>query len=78
MKTTYKGIEVFKLTTWVQGPVMLQALNMLEDVDLQSMDFNSTRYIHTLYQVMNHAFADRGCGTPIVADNPPTLLRIDP
>ncbi len=59
VKTTYKGVEVFKLTTWVQGPVMLQALNMLEDVDLQSMGFNSTRYIHTLYQVMNHAFADR-------------------
>jgi gamma-glutamyltranspeptidase/glutathione hydrolase len=59
VKTTYKGIEVFKLTTWVQGPVMLQALNMLEDVDLQAMGFNSTRYIHTLYQVMNHAFADR-------------------
>jgi len=59
VKTTYKGVEVFKLTTWVQGPVMLQALNMLEDVDLQSMGFNNTRYIHTLYQVMNHAFADR-------------------
>ncbi len=59
VKTAYKGIEVYKLTTWVQGPVMLQALNMLEDVDLQSMGFNSTRYIHTLYQVMNHAFADR-------------------
>jgi gamma-glutamyltranspeptidase/glutathione hydrolase len=57
--TSYKGIEVYKLTTWVQGPVMLQALNMLEEVDLQSMGFNSTRYIHTLYQVMNHAFADR-------------------
>ncbi len=57
--TTYKGVEVYKLTTWVQGPVMLQALNMLENVDLQSMGFNSTRYIHTLYQVMNFAFADR-------------------
>jgi gamma-glutamyltranspeptidase/glutathione hydrolase len=59
VKTTYKDIEIYKLTTWVQGPVMLQALNMLENVDLQSMGFNSTRYIHTLYQVMNLAFADR-------------------
>jgi gamma-glutamyltranspeptidase / glutathione hydrolase len=57
--TNYKGIDVYKLTTWVQGPVLLQALNMLEDVDLQAMGYNSTRYIHTLYQVMNHAFADR-------------------
>jgi gamma-glutamyltranspeptidase/glutathione hydrolase len=58
-KTNYKGIDVYKLTSWVQGPVMLQALNMLENFDLKSMGYNSTRYIHTLYQVMNLAFADR-------------------
>ena len=57
--TTYKDIEVYKLTSWVQGPVMLQALNLLEHFDLQSMGFNTARYIHTLYQVMNLAFADR-------------------
>ena len=55
----YKGIDVFKLTHWVQGPVMLQALNILEDIDLKSMGYNSTRYIHTLYQAMNMSFADR-------------------
>ncbi len=59
VKTDYKGIEVFKLTTWVQGPVLLQMLNMLEEADLQGMGLNSARYIHLLYQVMNHAFADR-------------------
>ena len=57
--TDYKGIQVYKLTSWVQGPVMLQALNMLEDLDLQGMGYNSARYIHLLYQVMNMAFADR-------------------
>ena len=57
--TNYKGIEVYKLTTWVQGPVMLQALNILENFDLKSMGYNSARYIHTLYQAMNLAFADR-------------------
>ena len=57
--TTYKGIEVYKLTSWVQGPVMLQALNMMENFDVQAMGYNSTRYIHALYQVMNMAFADR-------------------
>jgi len=59
VSTSYKGIEVFKLTSWVQGPVMLQALNMLEGMDLKAMGFNSARYLHTLYQVMNLAFADR-------------------
>jgi gamma-glutamyltranspeptidase/glutathione hydrolase len=57
--TTYKGIEVYKLTHWVQGPVLLQTLNILENVDLKSMGYNSARYIHTLYQAMNLAFADR-------------------
>ncbi len=57
--TRYKGIDVYKLNTWVQGPVMLQALNMLEPMDLKAMGYNSARYIHTLYQVMNLTYADR-------------------
>ncbi|UCC70989.1 MAG: gamma-glutamyltransferase [Gemmatimonadota bacterium] len=57
--TAYKDIEVYKLTAWVQGPVLLQALNILENFDLKSMGYNSARYIHTLYQAMNLAFADR-------------------
>ncbi|MBI2947747.1 MAG: gamma-glutamyltransferase [Verrucomicrobia bacterium] len=57
--TAYKGIEVYKLTCWTQGPVLLQALNLLENLDLQSMSYNSARYIHALYQAMNLAYADR-------------------
>jgi len=59
VKTRYKDIDVYKLTTWVQGPVMLQALNILETLDLKAMGYNSARYIHALYQAMNLAFADR-------------------
>lgn len=59
VSTSYRGIDVYKLTSWVQGPVMLQALNMLEPMDLKAMGYNSAEYIHTLYQVMNLAFADR-------------------
>ena len=57
--TNYRGIDVYKLTTWTQGPVMLQALNILENFDLESMGYNTVRYIHTVYQAMNLAFADR-------------------
>ncbi len=56
---SYRGIEVYKLTCWTQGPVLLQTLNILEDFDLPALGFNSARYIHTLYQAMNLAFADR-------------------
>lgn len=59
LSTTYKGITVYKLPIWQQGPVMLQALNLLENADLKGMGYNSPRYIHTLYQAMNLAFADR-------------------
>jgi gamma-glutamyltranspeptidase/glutathione hydrolase len=59
LSTTYRGVEVFKLQSWSQGPVMLQALNILETFDLKAMGYNSTRYIHTLYQAMSLAFADR-------------------
>jgi gamma-glutamyltranspeptidase / glutathione hydrolase len=59
VSTSYKGIDVYKLTVWTQGPALLQALNILEDMDLKAMGYNSARYIHTLYQAMNLAFADR-------------------
>jgi gamma-glutamyltranspeptidase/glutathione hydrolase len=59
LMVNYKGIDVYKMQQWTQGPVMLQALNILENFDLKSMGYNSTKYIHTLYQAMNLAFADR-------------------
>lgn len=57
--TNYKGIDVYKLREWTQGPAMLQALNMLEGVDLKSMGYNSAEYMNTVYQAMSLAFADR-------------------
>jgi gamma-glutamyltranspeptidase/glutathione hydrolase len=57
--TIYRGIEVYKLDRWVQGPVLLQALNILENFDLKAMGYNSANYIHTVYQAMNLAYADR-------------------
>jgi gamma-glutamyltranspeptidase/glutathione hydrolase len=59
VSTTYKGIEVYKLNVWTQGPALLQALNILEQADLKAMGFNSARYVHTVYQAMSLAFADR-------------------
>jgi len=71
--TSYKGIDVYKLTSWVQGPVMLQTLNILENFDLKAMGYNSARYMHTLYQAMNLAYADRDFyyGDPYVPPEEP-------
>jgi len=59
VSTSYKGIEVYKLNVWTQGPVLLQALNLLELADVRAMGYNSSRYLHALYQSMSLAFADR-------------------
>ncbi len=59
LQVNYKGIDVYKLTSWTQGASMLQALNILENFDLKSMGYNSSKYIHTIYQAMNLSFADR-------------------
>ena len=71
--TSYRGIDVYKLQTWTQGPAMLQALNILENFDLKAMGYNSARYIHTVYQAMSLAFADRDFyyGDPAFAPEEP-------
>lgn len=72
LKINYKGIDVYKLQQWTQGPSMLQALNILENFDLKSMGYNSARYIHTVCQAMQLAFADRDFyyGDPYFTQSP--------
>ncbi len=73
MSVNYKGIEVYKLQQWTQGPAMLQALNILENFDLKAMGYNSAKYMHTVYQAMNLSFADRDFyyGDPYFAPKEP-------
>jgi gamma-glutamyltranspeptidase/glutathione hydrolase len=59
LHVNYKGIEVYKLRQWTQGPMLLQSLNILENFDLKKMGYNSVDYIHTLYQTLNLTYADR-------------------
>ncbi|HEX6058198.1 MAG TPA: gamma-glutamyltransferase [Gemmatimonadaceae bacterium] len=75
VSTTYKGITVYKLPFWQQGPAMLQALSILENVpDLKGMGYNSPRYVHAVYQAMSLAFADRDFyyGDPYFPPEEPT------
>lgn len=59
IRTDYKGYDVYQSAPNAQGIVMLEALNMLEPVDLKSMGHNSPEYIHTLIETLKLAFADR-------------------
>jgi gamma-glutamyltranspeptidase/glutathione hydrolase len=55
----YRGVQVYKLTAWTQGPAMLETLNLLENADLKGMGYNTSRYVHAVTQAMQLAFADR-------------------
>jgi gamma-glutamyltranspeptidase / glutathione hydrolase len=71
MKVNYKGVDVYKLSQWTQGPTLLQSLNILENFDLKKMGYNSPQYINTVYQTMSLTFADRDFyyGDPAFAKN---------
>jgi gamma-glutamyltranspeptidase/glutathione hydrolase len=55
----YRGYEIVKPGFWTQGPVMLQALQILEGFDLRAMGHNSPQYLHTVIEAVKLAFADR-------------------
>src|SRR5262249_30374532 len=57
--TTYRGFTVHKPGFWTQGPVMIEALNLLEGYDLKKMGHNSPEYLHTVLEAVKLAFADR-------------------
>ncbi|MGE3489494.1 MAG: gamma-glutamyltransferase family protein, partial [Vicinamibacterales bacterium] len=58
-KTTYRGYTVYKHGFGSQGPVMLQALNILEHFDLRAMGYGSADYLHTVVEATKLAYADR-------------------
>jgi gamma-glutamyltranspeptidase/glutathione hydrolase len=69
---SYKGVTVNKCGPWTQGPVLCQALRLLEGFDLSSMGHNSPDYIHTVVECMKLAYADREFyyGDPLFVDVP--------
>ncbi|MEA3401523.1 MAG: gamma-glutamyltransferase [Armatimonadota bacterium] len=55
----YRGYVVHKCNTWTQGPVLCQALRLLEGHDLRAMGHVSADYIHVLTEAIKLAYADR-------------------
>src|SRR5262249_32123714 len=58
-RVTFAGRDILGQAAWSQGPVLLQALGMLETLDLRAMGHNSTPYIHAVAEALKLAFADR-------------------
>ncbi len=60
IKGTYKEFEIYSMPPPSSGGVALvEMMNMLELVNLDSIEFNSTDYVHLIAEVMRRAFADR-------------------
>ncbi len=76
LRYTFKGTDVLSCGPWCQGPVLLQMLSMLNEVDLKALGHNSKEYIHLLAEVMNLCFADREhyYGDPRFVDVPMETL----
>lgn len=76
LRYSFKGTDVLSCGPWCQGPVLLQMLSMLNEVDLKALGHNSTAYIHLLAEVMNLCFADREryYGDPRFVDVPMEAL----
>lgn len=74
--TTYGGYEIYKPGFWTQGPVMLEALNLLEGYDLKALGHNSPEYLHTVVEAVKLAFADRDryYGDPKFSQIPEQIL----
>ena len=70
--TNYHGYQVYKHGFGSQGPVMLEALNILENYDLKAMKHNSADYIHTVVEALKLAYADRDTyfGDPLFVETP--------
>jgi len=56
---SFRGYQIVKPGFWTQGPVMIQALAILEGFDLKAMGHNSPQYLHTVVEAVKLAFADR-------------------
>ena len=59
LSVDYKGTKVLSSDTWTQGPVLLQALNIVSGLDLKKMGHNTATYIHAVVESLKLCFADR-------------------
>src|SRR5699024_9184772 len=55
----FRGITVAKAGLWSQGPVLLQALTMLDYFEDDQLDPSTARGIHTITEALKLALADR-------------------
>jgi len=55
----YAGWTIYKTGFWGQGPVLLQALRLLDGTGVGQHDSNSAAFVHLVTEAMKLAYADR-------------------
>lgn len=76
---SYHGWTVCKTGPWGQGPVLLQALKLLEGFDLDVLGPMDAEFVHLVLEAIALAFADREAyyGDPDFVDVPLDVLLSD-
>ena len=59
VSTNYRGYDVWELPPNGQGIAALQILNILENFDISSMNFDSAEYVHLFTEAKKLAYEDR-------------------
>jgi gamma-glutamyltranspeptidase/glutathione hydrolase len=72
IKTNYRGYDIYACGPWCQGPVVPEALNILEGFDLTRLGHNSPDTLHLIVESLKLAFSDRHSfiGDPRFVDVP--------
>jgi gamma-glutamyltranspeptidase/glutathione hydrolase len=73
---SYRGLTVYKCGPWTQGPYLLEALQILDEIDLRKMGHNRPDAIHTIVEALKLSMADRDTyyADPLFADVPLAAL----
>ncbi len=76
LSVNHAGWDVFKCGVWTQGPVLLQALQMLAGDDISSLDPLGDEFVHLVTEALKLGFADREAyfGDPTKFDIPVETL----
>ena len=78
-KGDYCGWDVYKGGFWSQGPVLLQAMNILKHTGIADAESHSADFVHPTIEALKLAFADREAyyGDPHGANIPQETLLSD-
>lgn len=59
VRTRFRDLDVYACGPWCQGPVLLEMLNIVAELDLAALGHNTLDYVHVVTEAIKLAFADR-------------------